>query len=127
MRAVSVIGIKLCELKGRTVVAKQKIGPGELIERAPVIVFTPEEWILIDQTILNDYCFRWGEKQGAVALGFGSLYNHSFNPNAKYRQNLRELAIDFVALKEIKVGEEITVNYNGAADDLTPVWFEVIE
>jgi len=122
-----VIRVGFCSNKGRGVFARHKIGKGELIERAPVIVLTPEEWNFVEKTVLSDYCFRLAEKQGALALGYGSLYNHSFQPNARYVQNLRELAIDFVALREIEEGEEITVNYNGAPADATPVWFEVVE
>jgi len=121
------IRVGLCLGKGRGVFAQQKINKGELIERAPIIVFTPEEWQLIDKTILTNYCFNWGDKQGAMALGYGALYNHSFNPNAKYIKNQREMAIDFAALTEIEAGAEITVNYNGAPNDNTPVWFEVTD
>lgn len=121
------IGVELIPGKGRGVLARRRIQRGELIERAPIMVFTPEEWELVDQTALTDYCFNWGERQGALAFGYGSLYNHSFTPNARYIKNQREMVIDFVALKDIEEGEEITVNYNGAPGDRSPVWFEAVE
>ncbi|NPV92863.1 MAG: SET domain-containing protein-lysine N-methyltransferase [Firmicutes bacterium] len=121
------IYVERCIGKGRGVLARRKIGRGELIERAPIVVFTREEWELIDKTVLTDYCFNWGDKQGALALGYGSLYNHSYSPNARYRENLPEMAIDFIALRDIEAGEEITVNYNGAPGDRTPVWFNAVD
>lgn len=121
------IHVGICQGKGRGVFAKQSIGRGELVERSPIIVFTPEEWEHIEKTVLYDYCFNWGDRQGALALGCGSLYNHSFHPNAKYIKNLREMAIDFLALRDIEAGEEITVNYNGAPGDRDPVWFTAVD
>jgi SET domain-containing protein len=37
-----------------------------------------------------------------------------------------ELVIDYVALRDIAPGDEITINYNGATDDRSPLWFEVV-
>ncbi len=34
--------------------------------------------------------------------------------------------MEYRAVKEIRAGEEITVNYNGEPDDTTPIdWFDV--
>ena len=64
-------------------------------------------------------------KGGAMALGTGSLYNHSFEPNAQYLRLFGEQAIEYVALHDIREGEEITINYNGDPDDDSPVWFKI--
>jgi len=45
----------------------------------------------------------------ALALGYRSLYNHSFRPNARY-DDVGPLTKDFTALRDIQPGEEITVN-----------------
>ncbi len=67
--------------------------------------------------VLVDYFFYFGDRLG-VALGFGSLYNHSYEPNATYIKNLRNDTIEFKAIKSIKKDTEITVNYNfGKAED----------
>ena len=63
----------------------------------------------------------------ALALGYGSLYNHSYTPNARYFTNIENQSIDFYARKDIREGEEIMVNYNGDPEDQSPLWFEVIE
>ena len=61
-----------------------------------------------------------------MVLGNGSIYNHSFNPNADWKQNFKEENMIYRALENIKKGDEITVNYNGEPDDPTPIdWFDV--
>jgi len=73
-----------------------------------------------------NYIFWWGEDK-AIALGYGSLYNHSFNPNAYYITNIENDSIDFYSGMDIQKGEEILINYNGDPDDQSPIWFDVIE
>ena len=67
-----------------------------------------------------------GPGEAALALGYGSLYNHSYRPNARY-VDLGDRTKLFTAIWDIAAGEEITVNYNGEPGDETPVGFEVIE
>ena len=56
------------------------------------------------------------------------MYNHSYSPNATYNKRVKEKLIDFVALKDIKKDEEITVNYNfGNPDDKSPLWIKLIQ
>lgn len=101
----------------------------ELIEVSPIIISPSSEWEFLEKTVLSNYCFHWGEnsEDAAIALGYGSLFNHSFTPNATYYNNDRHLTLDFYAIADILTGEEITINYNGEPDDQTPVWFETID
>jgi SET domain-containing protein len=62
----------------------------------------------------------------AVALGYGSLYNHSYQPNARYDDESGQTKV-FRAIRDIAPGEEIVVNYNGEPGDETPVWFKLME
>ncbi len=112
-------------LGGRGVFTAQPIRAGSLIEICPVIVLPETELPVIHKTELHDYYFLWGEdeKSCAIALGFGSLYNHAYDANAEYILDLDEQTIDFYAVRDIEVDEEITVNYNGWPDDPSPVWF----
>ena len=59
-------------------------------------------------------------------MGYGSLYNHSYRPNARCDDESGQTKV-FRALREIAPGEEIVVNYNGEPEDETPVWFKVID
>jgi SET domain-containing protein len=111
--------------KGRGVFAQTRLLAGTLIERAPVIVVPAGQWEYMDKTVLFDYYFAWGE-HSAIALGYGSLYNHSYAPNAGYVKKLQEQVIEFFALRDIEAGEEILVNYNGDPADDSPLWFRVL-
>lgn len=96
---------------------------GEKIEICPVILAPKKDRHLIDQTILYNYYFDWRGKE-AIALGYGSLYNHSYSPNAKYIKDFCNNCIEFVAIKPIKKDQEILVNYNGLPYSKKKVWFD---
>lgn len=70
----------------------------------------------------DGYVFGWGEGSTALALGYGSLYNHSYAPNAETLETPDELVI--TALRDIAAGDEIFINYMGTAQD--GVWFDVL-
>jgi uncharacterized protein len=111
---------------GRGVFAAEDIPAGVLIEECPVVVIPEEQLQYLVKTPLEEYYFQWGGcgDQAAIALGYGSLYNHSRSPNAQYIKKYHARTIFFVALRAIGAGEEITVNYNGSPEDRRPVWFE---
>jgi uncharacterized protein len=121
------IAVQRIKGKGRGVVARRPIRRGEVIERVPVLVLPigevrdHESW-----SGLAGYCFYWGRDRLALALGYGSLYNHSYRPNARYDDARGPVKV-FTALRDIDPGEEITVNYNGEPEDDSPVGFEVID
>ena len=111
-------------LSGRGVFTTEPIPAGSLIEICPVIVIPEKEVDVIHHTDLHDYYFVWGEnnEQAAIALGYGSLYNHSYDPNAEFILDLNGRAIEVHALRDIRPGEEITFNYHGdpeCRDDLS--------
>ena len=121
------IEVRQTPKKGRGVFARTFIPKGTEFERVPVLVMPAGE-ILDDSrdTVLQHYVFDWGKNKVALALGFGSVYNHSYKPNARYDDYPRRIK-GFSALRDIQPGEEITINYNGHQDDDGPVWFEVLE
>jgi len=121
------IEVKRIRGKGRGVFARRDIRKGEVIERVPVLVMTSEEYAEgLANTALKDYCFGWGVDQVALALGYGSLYNHSYKPNARY-DDVAPQTKAFIAIRAIARGEEITINYNGRPGSRAKVWFDVIE
>jgi SET domain-containing protein len=111
--------------KGRGVFATRNISGGETIEEAPVVLVPREQVASLDATALGDYYFLWGEDEKDAALLFGlcSLCNHSYEPNARFELRPAWLAIEFIALRDIAAGEEITTNYNGDPESREPVWF----
>lgn len=110
---------------GLGVFASQNIAAREIIEEVPVILLPEEQISDLAKTKLLDYFFAWGEKleQAAIALGYGSLYNHSYEPNAKFVENYNQNTITYSAIKGIKKGDEILMNYNGQPDDMRKLWF----
>jgi SET domain-containing protein len=94
--------------KGRGVFARRLLRRGEVIERVPILVLAAEE--LRDARGwdgLAGCCFQWGEGTLGLALGYGSLYNHSYRPNALYHDEEGRIMV-FTALRDIGRGEEIT-------------------
>jgi uncharacterized protein len=113
---------------GRGVYAKCDIKKGEIIEQAPIIEIPKHDTKDLNKSILVTYFFYFGKykERQAIALGFGSLYNHTHKPNARYKIKPTENRIDFIALEDIKKDDEITIDYNYAnPKDKTPLWFEV--
>lgn len=96
----------------RGIFATQKIKKGETIEVCPIILLK-DEVPKLKKSELYHYYFLWGNQSDvAIALGFGSIYNHSYKPNATYEKHLKARTIEFIALESIDKGEEITINYN---------------
>jgi uncharacterized protein len=93
---------------GRGVIAVSEIAAGETIEVCPILELAEGDasGLLDDYTVALDD----GSSGTALLLGYGSLYNHSDEPNAEYVV-LADDAYSFVALRDIEAGEQITISY----------------
>ena len=119
------VEVRPVEGKGLGVFARRPIRKGEVIERAPLIIIPGPEYLAgVDKSLLAGYVFAWGDGQYALALGFGSLYNHSYRPNAFYEDE-EPRTKRYVAFRAIKEGEEVTINYNGNPTSRVKMWFDV--
>jgi SET domain-containing protein len=120
------IGVKRVKGKGRGVFARRGIARGALIEQVPLML-VPLEHIVggLNNPDLARHFFLHDRRRVAVCLGYGSLYNHSYTPNARYDEG-PGATMRFTALRDIAAGEEICINYNGDPEDRSPVGFEVI-
>lgn len=112
--------------KGRGVFCASDIPKGALIEICPILIIPQDEVDIIHHTELHDYYFVWGDKdeQAAIALGYGSLYNHSYSPNAEYIYDPDNDNIEVHAIKKIPAGKEITFNYHGDPNCKDALWFD---
>ncbi len=127
IRQTSLIEVRKIRSKGRGIFAIAFIPEGTIFEQAPVLVMPAKEVnVAQEDTVLSHYMFAWGKNTVAVALGFGSLYNHSYSPNARY-EDVRGQMKNYIAIRDIQEGEEVTINYNGDANSKESVWFDVIE
>lgn len=112
------IKIRKSKKYGRGVYATRDIKTGELVESSPVLVLDEWEATKIYPTVLNHYVFSWNEKEeSAIAFGFGSLFNHSRKHSLTYQPNYKNKTIDFVALRDIKKGEQLFINYGYSVEN----------
>lgn len=115
-------------LHGLGVFAEEPIAEDAVVEVAPILLVPDAEEVHIAQTILREYYYRW-DGGVAIALGYGTLYNHSYEPNASYLpwplQGFPNGVFVLTAVRPISVGEEITHNYTGGPRGRGALWFDV--
>lgn len=110
------------ELKIRGIIATKDIKTGVEIEKCPVLLVDINEYNdHLSKTVLIKYYFEWDEKNVAIVLGYGSLFNHSYTPNAKYEFDYDNKYLIISSIKNIKKGDEITINYNYDPESKEPV------
>lgn len=119
------IEIKQSAIHGRGVFACRKYRSGAVIETAPLILLAAADKTFLQNTSLFSYYFLIdnADTPAALGLGYSSVYNHSYTANAVYSIALKDAALIIKACKTILPGEEITLNYNGKPDDVSPVYF----
>jgi SET domain-containing protein len=111
----------------RGLLATEDIKKGQIIERCPLILIPYSQEEVIDKTILKKYYFEWTREYIAIALGYGSLINHSYTPNVKYFHDYKNTLLTFRAIKAITAGEELFINYNWDPSDTETVSEELID
>lgn len=109
------IYIQESRLGGRGVFAGRTFHPGDVIEICPTLTSEGERW----GSATADYVFGGVHKptHSVLVLGYGSLYNHSDDPNAEHSLSELDGLMTYTAKRTIKKGEEITVYYGND-------WFE---
>lgn len=110
-------------VSGRGVFAAKDIKIGEIIEIAPILVLEFGDLVDTKWNLLFEYYF-WMDDYVALALGFGSMYNHANDANCKYELNKEDKTITFTATQNIKKDSEIYFNYKGSSSAKAPLWFE---
>ena len=111
-------------IHGFGVYAARDFEPGEVVECCPVVVCPAAEEGLLEQTSLRGLYFHWEDDAVALALGFGSLYNHAWRSNARYETDFEATVIRFIAVRPIPRGDEVTINYTGDPDGIGELWFD---
>lgn len=108
--------------KGRGIYASQDLKPGTLIDISPVLLLNDAEYYGggkegegkgVEGSCLRGYVFTWrGKEKGfALALGMGSLFNHSIVPNVSFELNRSAYTIQYKTFKSVKEGEELCIFY----------------
>ncbi len=113
--------------KGRGVFTSEAIESGSIIELCPVIVLSANDTKIIHNTYLHDYYFIWDLEKNisAIALGYGSLYNHSENANAEFITDHESMMIKIMAKRNILANEEICLHYMSEHENTFKLWFDI--
>ncbi len=111
---------------GRGVFTAEAIEAGTVVEVSPVIIMSSEERKLLDQTLLHDYIFEWGDdkQRCCMALGNVPIYNHSYESNCEYEMDYEREEIIIRTVRSVQASEELFINYNGEWNDSKPLWFD---
>lgn len=108
--------------KGRGVFAAREFSAGEIVEVCPVVIIRSHTSTMPPE--VRTLVFDWKVLPGcnALALGFGSLYNHSNSANMRYQADPPGQSLHFIAVRDITPGEELTVNYDALGGG--PEWHD---
>jgi hypothetical protein len=113
------VEVRLSTVHGYGVFAKENLEEGELIEQCRLLKLGNRA-IYNNDPVLKDYVWAGEQKSseskehGAcqyIALGFGSIYNHSDQPNTIQKLNFRTEVMKVKAARIILKDEEIFVSY----------------
>lgn len=102
--------------KGLGAFAARKFSREEVVELCPVLVIDAAATKLPQP--INTRVFDWAKlakskQHSALALGYGSMYNHDNPANMRYEADATKLFLRFIAIRDIEESEELTINYNG--------------
>ncbi len=118
------VEIRDAEGMGRGVFAVSHVPDDTLLFSHPVLMVPESE--CPKGSILEAYVFLWstvmedGLSRNAVALGMGTVMNHSKIPNVIVYFEENPDRLDFYALRDIEPGEQLTHDYN--YDEYPPEW-----
>ncbi|KAF8208840.1 hypothetical protein K438DRAFT_1573795 [Mycena galopus ATCC 62051] len=114
--------VKTSEGKGRGIFAAHAIARQTTVESSPVLLLGKEEYEQHGRfTILDHYAFKWKNGSMALALGLGSLFNHSNTPNLSYSIDPLTDSIHYTTTRNIEPDEELCIYYG------SNLWFDSTE
>lgn len=106
--------LKFTEEMGRGLYAHYDLKPNIILFTAELLVLSPEDTKIVNQTDLKYYVFKYNDTQDCLALGDAEIFNHSDNPNIGYQ--LKDWdgrkRLFFYTLREIKRDEQLFIDYN---------------
>ena len=111
---------------GRGVYTSKDIPSGKIVEVVPVILLPLKSQPFPPQ--IRRLVYNWSKTHVALALGYGSLYNHSDQPNLVFTRGKNDLFILFKTLRAIEAGEQLTISYDYTGSGESPrdkSWFKI--
>ena len=104
------IEVKKTKRFGRGLYASKNIRSSQLLFEDPVLILTATECRHNKHTIIERYQYDWNGGS-AIALGNGSLFNHSAEANVVFKQDYRRNKMVFKSTRPIKAGEQLFIDY----------------
>lgn len=109
---------------GRGLYALNTIKKNKVIMQCEVLAFNEFDTVLINQTDLKFYTFKYEGKKDCLVLGDGEIFNHSDTANVGYILQLvddRKVMV-FYALEDIKPEEQLFINYKADTEVNTDLY-----
>jgi SET domain len=109
--------------KGRGLFAAKPIPPHTLLHVAPCLLVPATEYDRhMRHTLLEHYLFNGPGGNKLLALGYGSLLNHSRRPNVDYRVDAGRQIITYRSgPRPVERGDELCISYG------SDLWFDDAE
>lgn len=109
--------VKRIRGKGWGAFCSKRIPKNKVFNVTTLLVLSGREARLMSGSSLEPYWYEFGTKGRAIALGLGSILNHSDKPNCSYHFSKVKRTLSFYALRDIPAHEELTHDYgwNSAA------------
>ena len=99
------IEVRKSNIHHKGVFANYPIKKNQIVEIAPYIVVN-------DKTPIINYVFYFQEqKVYCLVFGYGSVYNHSNNPNVRFNVRDDNQNFEYIANRDIQKGEELFIDY----------------
>jgi SET domain-containing protein len=119
LKVANKVEVKESPIHGLGVFAIEEIKSGELIEECHLITLPLKQNQYL--FFLCNYKFIYKHNNSditeyVIPLGNGCIYNHSDNNNAYWKNHPTHKAFQFIASKDIMIGEEICTYYNDTTD-----------
>jgi SET domain-containing protein len=109
------IQVRKSPIHGWGVFAKDKIYENEVLEECPFLILPINKGE--SSSLFIDYRFNYPQDKEwyhqVMVLGYGSLYNHSNQPNASWSTDEIRNVFVFKSTKDIEKNQEILVYYGG--------------
>ena len=117
------LSIRSIEGKGRGVYTTQDIPSSTLIHISPVILFAVQDSDASScyHSVLKEYTYNWTNGCQALALGLGSMFNHSWNHNVGFVRDIKLGVLKYYTIRDVTADSELCINYG------PNLWFVDVE
>jgi len=93
-----------------------------LLYISPVLLFDEKNYEEHGKhTVLDHYTYNWTNGSKVLALGLGSMFNHSSNPNMGFILDYTNMRIIYKTIKSIEANSELCISYGSR------IWFDNME